>query len=109
VTYEQPSAVNIYINIVIKFIPGLPANLADLIKSEILSLFSTPNNTFGAIGSTVYAGSLYGPVSGVSPNVQVISIGVGAAPNPSGLDLPTNIDQYPHVPIDGSTIQVGIV
>ena len=106
VTYEQPSPVPIYFNVTIKASQILPADIETLAKQAIIDLFATPNSNYGGIGSTVYAGSFYGPVSGVAAGVQVISIGVGTAPNPSGLDVPTNIDQYPYVNLDGSTIQV---
>ena len=75
-------------------------------KAAILELFATPNNTYGAIGSTVFAGSFYGPAGGVAPNVQVVTVNVGIAANPDGIEVPTRIDQYPYVPVDGSTIQV---
>ena len=106
VTYEQPSAVPIYFHVLIKASPNLPANLNDLVKAAILELFATPNNTYGAIGSTVFAGSFYGPAGGVAPNVQVVTVNVGIAANPDGIEVPTRIDQYPYVPVDGSTIQV---
>lgn len=108
VTYEQPSPVPIYFTVTLKVSPLLPANIAALVKQAITDLFATPNNTYGAIGSTVYAGSFYGAVSAAAAGVQVISIGVGVTASPSGLDVPTNIDQYPYVNPDGSTIQVVI-
>jgi hypothetical protein len=38
--------------------------------------------------------------------VQVFSIAVGTSASPGGNEVQTNIDQYPYVPLDGSTIQV---
>ena len=106
VTFEIPSPITTYFLVVIRNNPQLPANIAALVKSVILDQFTTPNNTFGGIGTNVYAGSFYGPVTACAPGVQVFSIAVGTSASPGGNEVQTNIDQYPHVPLDGSTIQV---
>ena len=108
VTYEVPSAVPAYVNVIIKNNALLPANIATLIKNAIVALFATPNNTYGQIGTPLYAGSLYSVVTAVAPGVQVISITVGTSSYPSDIAVACTAAEYVSMDPTGASITVGL-
>lgn len=98
INFVQPTALSIYFAVNIVNDPSLPSDIVSLIQAAVVAQFSGENGSQRErIGSTVHASKYYGPVALAASNIQINSILIGTAPNPSGVIVPVGIDQYPNI------------
>lgn len=105
VKWVTPTSVPIYIAVNIVNNALLPANITTLIKNAVISAFTGQDGGSRArIGSSIFAGRYYAPISATSPYVEIISVFVGTAPSPTASVVNMGIDQLPT--LDPSAITV---
>lgn len=105
VKWVTPASVPIYIAVDIVNNPLLPSNITTLIQNAVLSAFTGQDGGSRArIGSSIFAGRYYAPVSSTSPYVEILSVYVGTAASPTGSVVNMGIDQLPT--LDATNITV---
>lgn len=107
VTFERPAALPILFAVEIADVPGLPANIVALTKAAIIAAFNGADGGQRArIATTLYASRFYGPVSAISPTVQILSLLIGSD-TPTHASVAVGVDQAPT--IDAADIAVSVV
>lgn len=105
VKWVTPTSVPIYIAVNIVNNPLLPSNITTLIQNAVLSAFNGQDGGSRArIGSSIFSGRYYAPISSTSPYVQILSVNVGTAPSPSGSVVNMGIDQLPTLSVSNITV-----
>lgn len=79
VLYETPAPQTILFAVSIANSPSLPANISDLVKTAIINAFNgVDGGSRARIGSTIYAGRFYAPISAVqSGAIGILSVKIG--------------------------------
>lgn len=105
IKWVTPASVPIYIAVDIVNNPLLPSNITTLIQNAIISAFTGQDGGSRArIGSSIFAGRYYAPVSSTSQYVEILSLYVGTAASPTGSVVNMGIDQLPT--LDATNITV---
>lgn len=105
VKWVTPAALPVFFKITIVNNPNMVSNVSDLIKTAVANAFSGADGGSRArIGATLYAGRYYPGIAGTDPNVEILSVTLGTATNPTGTSLTVGIDQSPT--LDTANIQV---
>lgn len=105
VKWVTPASVPIHIAVNIVNNALLPANITTLIKNAVISAFTGQDGGSRArIGSSIFAGRYYAPISATSPYVEIISVFVGTTSSPTASVVNMGIDQLPT--LDPSAITV---
>ena len=113
ISFQEAIKTQLYVSVTLKNNALLPANIIALVQAAIADLWATPNNQYGQIGSTLYAGDLYAAVMGSGSGVQIININVGVNPYPVDISVTADIEHYVFMsqdPLDWNTyIAVGLL
>lgn len=105
VSWVTPTSVPIYIAVDIVDNPLLPSNITDLIKTAVLQAFTGQDGGSRArIGSSIFSGRYYAPISATSPYVEIISVYVGQSSSPTSSVTNMGIDQLPTVDATNITV-----
>jgi uncharacterized phage protein gp47/JayE len=105
VKWVTPAALPIFFKVTIVNNPNMVSNVSDLIKAAIVDAFAgVDGGSRARIGATLYAGRYYPGIAGTDPNVEILSVTLGTATNPTGTSLTVGIDQAPT--LDSANIQV---
>lgn len=108
VKWETPTAVPIYFAVSIANNTNVPSNITTLVQNAIIAAFNGQDGGSRArIGSTLYAGRYFAGISAIGNGVQLLSVGIGTAANPTATTLALGIDQLPT--LDASNIAVTLV
>lgn len=112
VTWNTPSALQIFYTVTIKNSSAVPNNALTLIQTQLLSAFA--GGTFGnvtiakaRIGSVIYAVPYSTAISVLGQWAQVISIGVGSSNSPSATFTGSCGGTLMHATIISGTIGIG--
>lgn len=97
VKFQRPAPLAVKFAVQIVNAPGLPSDLATLVKAAIVARFNGADGTpRERIGGTVLASRYYGAVALAAPAAQVLSVQVGA-PTANAARVSVGIDQRPTV------------
>jgi len=84
---------------------SVPSNITQLVQDAILAAFNGQDGGSRArIGSTLYAGRYFAGIAAIGNGVELLSIGIGTAADPTATSLALGIDQLPT--LDASNIAV---
>jgi hypothetical protein len=96
VKWVTPTPLPIYFQVTIVNNPNMVSNVTDLIKTAIVNAFNgVDEGTRARIGATIYSGRYYPGIAGVDPNVEILSVFLGATASPTGTSITVGIDQSP--------------
>lgn len=108
VKWETPTAVPVYFAVSIANNANVPSNITTLVQNAIIAAFNGQDGGSRArIGSTLYAGRYFAGISAIGSGVQLLSVGIGTAANPTATTLALGIDQLPT--LSASNIAVTLV
>jgi hypothetical protein len=108
VKWETPTSVPVYFAVSITNNANVPSNITTLVQNAIISAFNGQDGGSRArIGSTLYAGRYFAGISAIGSGVQLLSVGIGTAANPTATTLALGIDQLPT--LSASNIAVTLV
>jgi uncharacterized phage protein gp47/JayE len=104
--FNRPDSLPVKFLITIANTPGLPSNIEDLAKQEVIATLAGTNGAQRArMGGQIFASSYYGPISSISTAVSIIGIKVGTVT--ANLDsLNVGIDQEPTVTESDITVVI---
>jgi hypothetical protein len=107
VSFQTAIPLPILLDIQIANVSMLPANVITLIQSAVIAAFSgADGGQRMRIGRAIFASRFYGPVSGVDPSVEIISIFIGTT-TANQNSIGVNINCMPT--ISASNISVTLV
>jgi len=96
VTWLVPTSTPTYFIVNIKNISTLPANIVQLIQTAVInSFYGNDGGVKASIGQTTFAGRYYANITATNSSVEVLSVFLGTAANPTGLQLQFGVDQLP--------------
>ena len=96
VKWVTPTSVPVYFAVNIVNNANVPANITTLVQNAIIAAFNGQDGGSRArIGSTLYAGRYFAGISAIGSGVELLSIGIGTAANPTATSLAMGIDQLP--------------
>ncbi|MGN6312842.1 MAG: baseplate J/gp47 family protein [Rhodanobacteraceae bacterium] len=96
VKWVTPTSVPVYFSVDIVNNSSLPSNITELVQDAILAAFNGQDGGSRArIGSTLYAGRYFAGIFAIGSSVELLSIGIGTAANPTATSLALGIDQLP--------------
>ena len=96
VSWVSPTSVPVYFAVNIVNNANVPSNITALVQAAILAAFNGQDGGSRArIGATLYAGRYFSGISAIGSGVELLSIGIGTASNPTATSLPLGIDQLP--------------
>lgn len=100
VTWETPAALPIFFLVNLAANSALPSNIIALVQQSVLDAFNGADGGERArIAETIYSGRFYAGLYAINPNINVLSLYVGTAVNPSTTAQPVGIDQAPTLAI----------
>lgn len=98
VTFEIPPSVPIFFSVTLKNNLNVPSNALALIQAAIIAVFEGQSTVPPAvIGSTVFGGSYYPAIIALGSWVNILSITVGIAINPTATSIAMQINQVPTI------------
>lgn len=107
VSWLIPTARAVFYTVQISASDLLPYNLESDIKDAVIRAFNGEDGGSRArIGSTLYAGRYYAGVSAVDPNINILSIMLGLAPDSLGTSLPLGIDERPTLSPEDIAVEI---
>jgi len=108
VSWVTPAALPVFFKVSLVNNPKMVSNVSDLIRDAIVAAFNGADGGSRArIASNLYAGRYYPGIAGVDPNVEILSVALGTATDPTGTSLQVGIDQAPT--LDPANIQIALV
>lgn len=112
ITWQTPSALQVFYTITIKNSSAVPSNALTLIQNQMLAAFA--GGTFGnvtlakvRIGATIYAATYVTPIAVLGQWAQIISIGVGTSNTPVATFTGSCGGTLMHATIISGTIGIG--
>lgn len=108
IKYQVATQVPIYFKVSIVNSTSLPSNIVALVQNAIIAAFNgTDGGTRARIASELYAGRYYPGIGSIDPSVQLLSVYLGTAANPTTTQVTMGIEQQPT--ISAANIQVVLV
>lgn len=108
VKWQVPTSVPIYFKVSIVNSTSLPSNIVTLIQNSIVAAFNgSDGGSRARIASVLYAGRYYPGIGNIDPSVEILSVYLGTASNPTTTSVAMGIDQLPT--INPANIQVVLV
>jgi len=105
VKWVTPTSVPVFFAVDIVNNTSVPSNITQLVQDAILAAFNGQDGGSRArIGSTLYAGRYFAGIAAIGNGVELLSIGIGTAADPTATSLALGIDQLPT--LDASNIAV---
>jgi hypothetical protein len=105
VKWQTPTSVPIFFAVTLVNNTSVPANITQLVQDAILAAFNGQDGgTRARIGSTLYAGRYFAGISAIGNGVELLSIGIGTAADPTATSLAMGIDQLPTLSADNITV-----
>lgn len=96
ITFNRPKSTPIYIEVNIKDDPNLPAEIVSMAQEAVLQVFAgEAGNGRGRIGGTIYSAGYFGAVMALSDYVNIVSIYIGKAEDPTETVVVMGIDEAP--------------
>lgn len=96
VKWVTPTAVPIFISVNLANSVALPSDIVTQVQNAVLAAFNgTDGGQRARIGSTIYAGRYYSGIGNIATGVEIISITIGQAADPTGSSTTMGIDQLP--------------
>lgn len=108
VKWQTPTSVPIFFKVSIVNSTSLPSNIVTLIQNSIVAAFNgSDGGSRARIASVLYAGRYYPGIGNIDPSVEILSVYLGTATNPTTTSVAMGIDQLPT--INPANIQVVLV
>lgn len=106
VTFQRPTATNVYFSISIENDGDLPTGIEQAIKKAIIDRFNGSDGSSRAhIGQAVYASNYYSAITILDEaRLNVLSLAVGLSANPSDTVTTLGVDQAPNISEDTITV-----
>lgn len=105
VSYQITAPLPVFFQVSVVNNPALPSNLTQLIQTAIIAQFTGTNGSQRArIASLILAISYAGVIAQTSTIIQIVSVTVGTAANPTGASLLLGIDQNPVISADNISV-----
>jgi hypothetical protein len=96
VQWETPNDLAIYFQVNLVNNANLPSNITQLVQNAVLAAFNGTDGGLPAyIGGELFAGRYYPGIGEISSNVQLLSVFIGTAANPSTTSQSIGIDELP--------------
>ena len=107
ITFNRPTGVPILFAVTIQQNVLLPSDIVTLIRKAVVSAFNgeTEGIDRERMASSIFASTYYGVISGLSNQVNIISILIGTETAASN-SVEMGIDQYPTVSEDNITVNI---
>ncbi len=109
VTFQRPTNLDILFSVVIADNPLVPSDAAEQIQDAIIAAFAGEDGgTRARIGSKLYASRYYAPVAAIGSWVQIVSIDIGSANQPTASVVGSIDEQVMTVEsVNAGTLAVG--
>lgn len=106
VTFQRPTATNVYFSVSIENDDSLPTGIEESIKNAIINRFNgTDGSEKARIGQSIYASSYYSAITSLDANhLNVLSLTVGLAENPKTTVVTLGVDQSPVISTETITV-----
>lgn len=106
VTFQRPTATNVYFAISIENDDSLPTGIEESIKQAIINRFNgTDGSEKARTGQSIYASSYYSAITSLdATNINVLSLTVGLAENPKTTVVTLGVDQAPVISTETITV-----
>lgn len=108
VTFLRATPLRIYVDVQLASNVGVPADAETRIRAAVAAAFNGQDGGQRArIGATLFASRFYAGIAALGNWVQIVSISVGTAPNPTADRVTVNMDQVPA--LDDADVTVELV
>lgn len=98
ITFERPDPLPIFFNVQLANSSSLPSNIIQLVKDAIVAAFNGADGSQRVrIGGLILASKFYQAVSGIGPEVSILSILIGVTSPGAVNSVTAGIDQAPTV------------
>lgn len=106
VTFQRPTATNVYFAVSIENDGSLPTGIEDSIKTAIINRFDGADGSERVhIGQSVYASNYYSAITILDEsNLNILSLTIGLSENPTTTVTTLGVDQAPVVSVDTITV-----
>lgn len=106
VTFQRPTATNVYFAVSIENDGSLPTGIEDSIKTAIINRFDGADGSERVhIGQSIYASNYYSAITILDEsNLNILSLTIGLSENPTTTVTTLGVDQAPVVSVDTITV-----
>jgi hypothetical protein len=106
VKFLRPASTPILFDVKIANLNGLPFNVVSIVKDAIIAAFNGGDGGARArLGSTIFAGRFYAPISAANANITVLSLLIGISA-PTAASITMGVDQLPTISPSNITVSL---